>query len=74
MAIKQETQVRVKIHLKSPQGNAFYLIGTAQSYAKQLGCTPEQTKAIINDMQSSDYDHLIDVFEREFGDYVDLIR
>jgi hypothetical protein len=49
-------------------------MGTAKSYAKQLGYDDEQVIALINEMQSSDYDNLIEVFDQHFGDYVDLIR
>ena len=74
MAIKTHTDVRIQIDLASPQGNAFYLMGTAKSYAKQLGYDDDQVIALINEMQSSDYDNLIEVFDQHFGDYVDLIK
>jgi hypothetical protein len=29
---------------------------------------------LIKEMMDGDYEHLLEVFEREFGDYVDLFR
>ena len=77
MTIKRKTSNtirRVEIDLTGPNGNAFYLLGSARKYAKQLGKTEEETQAILDAMQSSDYDNLIEVFDQNFGDYVDLIR
>jgi hypothetical protein len=59
------------IDLSGPQGNAFYLLGLCKTYAEQLGL---DEKAIADDMMSSDYDHLLEVFEKHFGDYVVLDR
>jgi hypothetical protein len=39
--------------------------------AKKLGLNAE---AIVTEMQSSDYENLISVFDREFGQYIDLVR
>lgn len=74
MAIKQSSEVRLQIDLRGPQGNAFYLLGTAESYAKQLGYTKEKRTELINEMQSSDYANLIEVFDMHFGDFVDLVK
>jgi hypothetical protein len=46
-------------------------MGYAMRFAKQLG---KDGKAITNEMMSGDYDNLIEVFEREFGDFVILER
>jgi hypothetical protein len=57
------------IDLTGPDGNAFALMGYAMRFAKQLG---KDGKAITNEMMSGDYENLIEVFEREFGDFVIL--
>jgi hypothetical protein len=57
------------IDLTGPDGNAFALMGYAMRFAKQLG---KDGKAITNEMMSGDYQNLIEVFEREFGDFVIL--
>lgn len=62
---------RIVIDLNGPEGNAFVLMGRAKSLAKKLG---KDKDAIINEMMSGDYENLIETFDREFGDYVDLLR
>jgi len=62
---------RMEIDLSGPDGNAFVLLGTARKLAKQLG---RDDKPIIAEMMSGKYDHLVEVFDREFGEYVTLYR
>lgn len=57
-----------------PQGNAFFLLGTANQLAKDLQYTPDQIEALLADMRSSDYEHLIETFDKHFGRYIDLVR
>ena len=59
----------VEIDLTGPDGNAFVMIGYAKNLAKQLGL---DGKKIQTEMMSGDYENLIQVFDREFGDFVDL--
>ena len=33
-----------------------------------------ESEQLLSDMKSDDYENLISVFDRHFGDYVDLIR
>ena len=61
----------MEIDLTGPQGNAYYLLGTARVFAKQLNLDDE---AILEEMQESDYENLITVFDKHFGDYVDLVQ
>lgn len=69
---KSEMQKRgLEIDLTGPDGNAFVLMGYASNLAKQL---KKDEKAIKEDMRSGDYEHLVEVFDREFGDYVTLYR
>jgi hypothetical protein len=60
-----------KIDLAGPQGNAWVLMGLASRFARELGLDAE---AILAEMRSGDYEHLIQVFDRHFGAYVDLVR
>lgn len=64
------------IDLAGPEGNAFVLLGLAKQYAKQLHEAAEcpAPEAVLAEMQSGDYEHLIEVFDKYFGDYVDLMR
>jgi hypothetical protein len=58
-----------EIDLRGPQGNAYCLMAMAETWGKQLGY---DTEAIIKDMTSSDYEHLLKVFEEKFGTIVEL--
>jgi hypothetical protein len=68
---KKEKVGRVIIDLTGPEGNAFVLLGYASSYCKQLGWDAEP---ILEEMKSSDYENLIRVFDRHFGDFIILER
>ena len=59
------------IDLTGPQGNAFFLMGQAGQYARQLDLDGD---AIITEMRSGNYENLVQVFDRYFGDYVILER
>lgn len=67
---KQESK-EIIIDLTGPQGNAFYLLGAASKFARQLGLDSDE---VINKMKSGDYEHLIEVFDEYFGDFVILER
>ena len=47
------------IDLSGAQGNAFYIIGIASKMCKELSL---DKNAIVADMTSSDYEHLLSVF------------
>jgi hypothetical protein len=61
----------IEIDLTGPDGNAFVLIGKASNLAKQLGLDKD---AIQKEMMSGDYEHLISVFDKHFGEFVTLYR
>ena len=67
---KQHSKYEI-IDLTGPQGNAFYLMKRAIELSKQLGLNSD---SILSDMKSSDYEHLIQVFDRHFGSFVILER
>ena len=71
MIRKKDRSKKIVIDISGPAGNAFSIMGHAEYYAKQLGLDPAP---IIEDMMSSDYEHLIQVFDKHFGNYVDLER
>ena len=61
----------IEIDLTGPDGNAFVLIGTAGNLAKQLGL---DGKAIRTEMMAGNYENLINVFDKYFGNFVTLYR
>jgi hypothetical protein len=75
MAILKKDKFRKQvIDLNGPEGNAFCLLGTAMSLCKKIGVDDERTEEIIDEMKSSDYEHLILTFDKYFGKLVDLER
>ena len=69
--IKDKKEIGIQIDLTGPDGNSFMLIGRAINLAKQLGM---DGKAIQTEMMKGDYENLLNVFEKYFGDYVTLYR
>ena len=61
----------IEIDLTGPNGNAFYLLGTAGSLAKELGLN---SKEIQTEMMKGDYEHLVETFDKHFGHFVTLYR
>lgn len=61
----------IEIDLTGPDGNAFVLMGYAKRLGKQLGL---DTDEILKDMMSGDYEHLLDVMEENFGEYIIMYR
>ena len=62
---------RVELDLTGPDGNAYALMGYACNFAARQG---KDTKAILAEMKSSDYENLVQVMEREFGDLIVMYR
>lgn len=72
MTIKKKPKNRkFEIDLTGSQGNVFFLMGQAQKWGKQLNLNVD---SITNDMMSGDYEHAIEVFDKHFGSFCDLLR
>ena len=71
---KQENSGPIVIDLTGPDGNAFALMGYAKNFAKQIGWDNKKSQDLITEMMSSDYEHLLQVFDREFGEFIILER
>ena len=54
--------------------NGFYLMGMASNLAKQLGWSQEQRAKLRVELTFSDYENLINIFDKHFGEYVILYR
>lgn len=67
---KSEESQRI-IDLTGPQGNAYCLLGIAQRAAKQLGM---DHTGILAEMKESDYEHLVETFDKYFGEIFILER
>ena len=71
MIKSKKQKLGIEIDLTGPQGNVFFLIGTAKNLAKQLGL---DGKEIQTKMMSSDYENAVNVFDENFGHFVTLYR
>jgi len=60
------------IDLQGPQGNAFALMAYADDFLRQMGRRHE-FNAMRSEMMSGDYNKLIGIFEKNFGEYVTLV-
>ena len=69
--IKTKKNTGIEIDLTGPQGNAFFLLGTAVNLARQLGLNSEE---VCGKMKEGDYEHLVQTFDNYFGDFVTLYR
>jgi hypothetical protein len=75
--IEEKPEKKIEIDLTGPDGNAFVLLGTARKIARQFdraGANDIDIDDIIRDMRSGDYEHLLEVFEKHFGDLVIMYR
>lgn len=72
-SINEKEQRQIEIDLTGPDGNAFALMAYAKQFATQLGWK-DKGSALIEDMMSSDYEHLLEVFDNAFGEFVTLYR
>ena len=73
MAILTKEPRKQVIDLTGPQGNAFYLLGLARKLCKQLDLDNHK-ESVLSEMQSGDYEHLIQTFDKYFGSIIDLER
>ena len=47
------------VKLVGVDGNAFAVMGAVSTALTRAGWTPEERKDVLDDMMSSDYDHLM---------------
>lgn len=71
---RSEMNRRITVDLQSEQGNAFYLLGLAGELGKKLGLSKPEIKRIQDNMTLSDYTMLVEIFDKHFGDYVDIYK
>ena len=75
MAIIKNPEPRKReINLLGPDGNAYFLLATADNLSKQLDLGDDVREKISDEMKSSDYENLVRVFDKHFGAFVVLER
>lgn len=70
---KKETK-GIEIDLTGPQGNAYYLLGLARRWGKELDMSQAYINKMLEKMKSGDYENLVKVFDDEFGSIVTIYR
>jgi hypothetical protein len=73
MIVKKQNK-RIEIDLTGPQGNAFFLLGTASKLGRQLGWDSDEIEILLRQMRNSDYENLVITFDKYFGNIVTLYR
>lgn len=69
--IVNKKKLGIEIDLSGPQGNAFFLIGQASKLSEQFNFDKDE---IVNEMTKGDYENLILVFDKYFGEYITMYR
>ena len=73
MIVKKQNK-GIEIDLTGPQGNAFFLLGTASKLGRQLGWDRDEIEILLRQMRNSDYENLVNTFDKYFGNIVTLYR
>jgi alanine-alpha-ketoisovalerate/valine-pyruvate aminotransferase len=73
MIVKKQNK-GIEIDLTGPQGNAFFLLGTASKLGRQLGWDKDEIEILLRQMRNSDYENLVNTFDKYFGNFVTLYR
>ena len=71
MIVKKPKENIIRIDLTGPEGNAYVLMGIACNLAKQMCLDKDK---IIKEMMSSDYENLLQVMEKYFGQFIIMYR
>jgi len=74
MIVKKQNTNRIEIDLTGPQGNAYFLMGTASKLGRQLGWDKDEIEILLRQMRRSDYENLVNTFDKYFGNIVTLYR
>jgi hypothetical protein len=72
--IYKNSNDRVHVDIAGPQGTAIELLGQAALWMTQMNKTPQQMGEVIKDMTSGNYETMVQVFDREFGHFCDILR
>ena len=74
MIVKKQKTNGIEIDLTGPQGNAYFLLGTASKLGRQLGWDRDEIEILLRQMRNSDYENLVNTFDKYFGNIVTLYR
>lgn len=74
MIVEKKKTKGIEIDLTGPQGNSFFLLGTASKLGRQLGWDRDEIEILLRQMRNSDYENLVQTFDKHFGDFVTLYK
>ena len=74
MIVKKQKTNRIEIDLTGPQGNAYFLMGTARKLGRQLCWDEDEIQTLLKQMTGGDYENLVNTFDKYFGNIVTLYR
>ena len=74
MIVERKKTKGIEIDLTGPQGNAFFLLGTASKLGNQLGWDRDEIEILLRQMRNSDYENLVNTFDKHFGNIVTLYK
>jgi hypothetical protein len=63
---EEANEDKPRVQLTEHNGNAFMIMALCQQAARRAGWPKQRVDAVLNDMKSGDYDHLLQVALREF--------
>lgn len=72
MFAKKNSDRKIEIDLNGPDGNAFVILGYARQLNAKVG--RRNWEEFHAEMTSDDYEHLLEVFEKNFGAFVIMCR
>jgi hypothetical protein len=73
IGLKDTSHYERTIDLDGSDGNAFVLLGMAQSVGKQIGHSDKMIESISEEMKAADYFHLVKVFDYYYGSVFDIV-
>ena len=74
MIVEKKKSKGIEIDLTGPQGNAFFLLGTASKLGRQLGWDRDEIEILLRQMKQGDYENLVNTFDKYFGNIVTLYK
>ena len=73
-SIKDKPRAACEVDLTGPYGNAMHLVGLAGRWGRDLGWSEQKVKAFQKVMLMGNYEGIVKMLDREFGDYVTFWR
>ena len=74
MIVKKQKTNGIEIDLTGPQGNAYFLMGTARKLGRQLCWDEDEIQTLLKQMTRGDYENLVNTFDKYFDNFVTLYR